>query len=73
MCVKKKHSYINYVDDLPFLRLSLLSVFAPAFLGTDSTSFSKKKKEKDLKWSHMYKVCKSTSCILIRKDLLIHC
>lgn len=49
MCVKKKHSYINYVDDLPFLRLSLLSVFAPAFLGTDSTSFSKKKKRKRFK------------------------
>lgn len=45
MCVKKKHSYLNYVHDLPFLRLSLLSVFAPAFLGTDSTSFSEKKKK----------------------------
>lgn len=43
MYVKKKHSDINYVDDLLFSRFSLLSVFAPAFSGADSTSFSEKK------------------------------
>lgn len=43
MYVKKKHSDIDYVDDLPFSRFSLLSVLAPAFSGAGSTSFSKKK------------------------------
>lgn len=51
MYVKKKHSDIDYVDDLPFSRFSLLSVLAPAFSGAGSTSFSKKK---DFKYSHMY-------------------
>lgn len=43
MYVKKKHSDIDYVDDLPFSRFSLLSVLAPAFSGADSTSFSEEK------------------------------
>lgn len=57
MYVKKKHSDIDYVDDLPFSRFSLLSVLAPAFSGADSTSFSDEKK-KYFKWSQMYKVYK---------------